>query len=262
MFRKLINKISFPADVPQQNYIKLYPDYVQQHEIKISNAKRSIYSAFVPCKTKTQKLIIYAHGNAETIYHTIPLMEEYTEKFQCNFVTFDYEGCGLSDGKPSEQALIRASELVFSKYSNDYQIIVWGRSIGSIPAAYLGKKYQLRTIIQSGLASAFHVAFNSVKTNIGNEFMNIKKVPFINNLLLLHGTRDNIVPFSNAQENFKSWIQAHPNKDINKSVSICQGMDLLRCDSCYFYIIHAAGHNDIDSSYSIQLQIAIQDFIQ
>ena len=88
--------------------------------------------------------------------------------YKSNFVTFDYEGCGMSSGKPSEEAVVRAAETIYAQGAKFSQIIVWGRSIGSIAATHLGAKYQLPTIIQSGLASAYHVAFENVRTNLAN----------------------------------------------------------------------------------------------
>jgi abhydrolase domain-containing protein 17 len=88
-------------------------------------------------------------------------------------------------------------------------IILYGRSVGSGPTCFLGQKLSLEgtpcagIILQSPLLSAYRVAFNFRFTMAGDVFPNIDRIGEINSpIFIIHGTRDEVVPFWHGQELF------------------------------------------------------------
>lgn len=89
------------------------------------------------------------------------------------------------------------------------KIILYGRSVGSGPTCFLGQKLSLEgtpcagIILQSPLLSAYRVAFNFRFTMFGDPFPNIDRISQIDSpIFIIHGTRDEIVPFWHGQELF------------------------------------------------------------
>lgn len=59
-----------------------------------------------------------------------------------NVVSYDWEGYGFSEGRPSEEAMHNAIEAVYKlDFLADHKIVLLGNSIGATAAAYLGAKY-------------------------------------------------------------------------------------------------------------------------
>lgn len=83
-------------------------------------------------------------------------------------------------------------------------IILFGRSIGSGPSCFLAEKYPVAgLILHSALMSALRVVFNLRWTLPFDKFPNIDRIPQIDcPIFVIHGRRDEIVPFYHAVELF------------------------------------------------------------
>ena len=79
--------------------------------------------------------------------------------------------------------------------------------------------------------------------------MNFKSIHKISCLTIIHGTDDEVVGFVNGKTLFDSWLKKHPQTQMYETKQVCGKMDLVRCEQARFFIIHHAGHNDIDTSY-------------
>eukprot|EP00948_MAST-09A_sp_MAST-9A-sp1_P001560 g1560.t1 len=163
---------------------------------------------------KADVTVLFSHGNAEDIgqlYHN-RYFHALSRKMKVNFFMYDYEGYGGSDGEPSEPAFFRNIEAAFDFLRVTLQcptnnVVLYGRSIGSGPTIYLAskcaeKKIPLRgVILQSPLLSIYRVAFNFRFSMLGDTFCNVDRVGNIRApVLIMHGRRDDIVPFWHGQE--------------------------------------------------------------
>ncbi|CAN0398486.1 unnamed protein product, partial [Laminaria digitata] len=131
-----------------------------------------------------------------------------------NVLAYEYSGYGKSEGTVSEEncyADVRAAYdyLTTQKKVLPQQIVLYGRSLGSGPTCQLAEELAADGVelggimLQSPLASAFRVAFNFRFTMPGDLFPNIDRVKNVAcPLFIIHGTRDEVVPFWHGQELF------------------------------------------------------------
>lgn len=175
-----------------------------------------------PTPLEQDVTIIYSHGNAETLVDVDSSMFAFANAFQCRVVAFDYEGYGMSQGKPSERAINRDAIAVWRYVRGRFprtRIIVWGRSIGTVCACYLAKYLSgispgrdektdppppplgglIGLILQSPLASAFNVLRlfkRGIPLDCFRTYQRIRGVRCP--VLIVHGVADNIVPVWNT----------------------------------------------------------------
>jgi len=153
--------------------------------------------------------IIYNHGNGVDLGVLENHLKTASERLNCSITAYDYPGYGTSQGKPTESSVFATADAVYtnlkSKGVKNSKIIIWGRSVGSGPAAYLAQKYPAAGLI---LESPFKSAF-TVLTRIPivpfDKFDNISRIDKIDSpFLIIHGTNDQIIPFSHSKELYKA----------------------------------------------------------
>ena len=202
--------------------------------------------------------VIFFHGNGEVATDYSYYAFKYLE-CGLNLAVFDYRGYGFSTGTPEYSALFEDLLIIYEKFSewlkSEYTgkisevFFIFGRSLGSASASALAAKNpsNLRGVI-------FESSFGSIKRmmalvagrfpEINMELLN----PFSNDTylgqikkpcLVIHGERDQIIPFQEGEYVFKA---------IPKSVEK------------EFIGIAFATHNDI-SSYEDQYFPPIRNFI-
>lgn len=176
--------------------------------------------------------ILFCHGNAGNISHRLENIKLLTG-MKLNILIFDYRGYGKSTGKPSEEGLYRDSlsaydYLVEKEGILPENIIIFGRSLGAAAAINVAAERTPRSlIIESGFLSTRHMAknmgiFSLISPFLPANYNNLKKIGLVSSpKLIMHGTEDEIVPFSMGERLFK---EAKGPK--------------------YFYSIKGAGHND------------------
>jgi fermentation-respiration switch protein FrsA (DUF1100 family) len=140
---------------------------------------------------------------------------------------------------PNETACYRDIDAAYSflvqeKGCHPSKILLMGRSLGSGPSCYLAERLSLQgvqlggLILQSALASVFRVAIDlQTATLPGDRFPNIDRMCNIADcpVLVIHGTKDSIVPFSHGEQLFNLAPEAWR--------------------SCLW--VPDGGHNDIDN---------------
>ena len=116
------------------------------------------------------------------------------------------------------------------------KVILYGRSIGSGPSTYLAEKYPCAgVILHSPIMSALRVVFNLRFTLPFDKFPNIDRMASIDcPVFIIHGKRDEIVPFYHAEELFS------------------------KCKNKYTpYYVEGAGHNNVEkfaSDYLVRVR--------
>jgi alpha-beta hydrolase superfamily lysophospholipase len=173
------------------------------------------------------RLILYSHGNAEDLGLLEPLLQHlYREGF--SVLAYDYPGYGLSSGKPTEASCVEALRLVarFAREQLGYpgeRILLYGRSVGAGPSIVLASEGSFSgLVIEGAFLSAFHVA---IGTDVlpWDRFRNLRRIADVRcPVLVLHGTRDEVVPFSHGERLFRAasepkwyyWAEGAGHQDV------------------------------------------------
>lgn len=124
-----------------------------------------------------------------------------------NAVVYEYTGFGESNGRlPQEQSLYDDIETVYEYLTDNLgvppeHIVLFGRSIGSGPSCYLAERVPVGgVILHCPIASALRVVLDLRWTLPFDKFPNVDRVKRINcPLFVIHGRRDEIVPFYHGQ---------------------------------------------------------------
>ena len=148
--------------------------------------------------SSARQVILYAHGNAEDLGGIRETMEEYQSKgFQV--FAFDYQGYGISEGKPSTANSYEDINTVYCYLTHEKgiaptQIIVHGRSLGAAIALHLAARQPVSGVI---VESAFLTAFRA-RTQIPispiDKMRNDKEIKKLTcPVLVIHGESDQTI---------------------------------------------------------------------
>lgn len=163
---------------------------------------------FYPASGIKKGIVIYFHGNMENINHYASFAKPFTNNGYEVWMP-DYPGFGKSTGVLTEsklylQALYVAMHVV-KKISND-SIIIYGKSLGTGIAAYVASNMKAKKLILEtpyySIPSMFACYAFIYPTNLLSKY----KIPTYEYLqkvnypiAIFHGTKDGIIPYSNAK---------------------------------------------------------------
>ena len=200
-----------------------------------------IAAVYLPNESASQT-ILYSHGNAEDIGEVYGDLKRLHD-LGFAVLAYDYPGYGKSSGRPSEAGVYRAIDAAYAHLTDTLhispdRILIWGRSVGGGPSVDLASRKKVGgLILESTFVSAFRVltvwpilpfdTFNNIG-KIGNV-----KCP----VLVIHGRRDEVVPFHHGEKLFNAANE--PKR---------------------FSPIDSAHHNDVLSRGGAGLEKAVQDF--
>lgn len=209
--------------------------------IKLLSRDKQISAIYLP-NEKAQFTIIYSHGNAEDLGLIKPWLHE-LNALGFNVLSYDYQGYGTSEGKPTEKnsyADIETSYkyLVDKIKVNPQKIILYGRSVGAGVAIDLAQKYPVAgLILESSFVSAFRVR-TVIPLLPFDKFNNLQKIKNIQvPVLYIHGVDDQIIPIWHS----KKLLQITPQvKD-------------------YFWV-DGAGHNNLYIKAGAEIKQKILEF--
>jgi len=178
-------------------------------------------------------VILHSHGNAGNISHRLDLVQLFLRRGLSVFL-FDYRGFGKSSGRPSETGLYRdgiaaLSYLIEKERIAPERIVLHGHSIGAAVAIEVALEKKVRgLVIESAFTSTKDMAkgmalFALFSPLLPAHYNNIEKIGRVSvPKLIVHGDRDEIVPFSMGQKLFEAAT-----------------------DPRFFYPVKDAGHNDV-----------------
>ncbi len=117
-------------------------------ELRFKTASGAIlHGWYVPAASSDANtpVVLFCHGNAGNLTHrldTIRLIHD----LGLHLLIYDYQGYGLSQGSPNEQATYADVEaawnvLVRDKKIDPGRIILWGRSLGGAVAAWCARQH-------------------------------------------------------------------------------------------------------------------------
>lgn len=165
-------------------------------------------AAMVLGPERSRKAIMRCHGNAEDAKGTLQALEELSNKGY-TVASVDYPGYGLSDGSPDEDGCYRNVHrlydwLVEKRGFKPEDIVVDGFSIGTGPATELASTRPCGGLILEAPFLSAPRAVTRVRLLPVDPFPNLKRICKVKcRVLVIHGTDDCIVPYSQGEALFK-----------------------------------------------------------
>lgn len=182
---------------------------------------------------ESRRTLLFFHGNAGNISHRVQNLRLFYDELGLSVFILDYRGYGQSEGEPSEEGTYLDAEAALGflkgkKGLKESELIFFGRSLGSAVAVDLALKHPPRVLIlESPMTSIRDMAkkmfsFLPVGFLIKTEYDSLSKIGKIHApVFVLHGDRDEVVPFEQGKRIFEA---ANSPKQ--------------------FHTIPGAGHND------------------
>lgn len=191
-----------------------------------------LHGWYIPHR-QARSTLIWFHGNAGNISHRVGNIKLLHDKVAVNIFIFDYRGYGRSEGQASEEGTYMDGEAALGVVGKQFgteanKTILFGRSLGAAVAAEIARRHAVQAVIlESPFASIAEMAravlpllpigpFLQTRYDTRAKIQGIKAP-----VLVLHGDRDEVVPFVQGKSVFDTAPE--PKK---------------------FFTIVGAGHND------------------
>ena len=218
-----------PKTLPQDYTYELAYEY-DEHFLDAPN--KGVINALHIKANNPKGAILYFHGNAGSLKRWSEIVE-YFVAMDYDVYVMDYRTYGKSKGILSEEDLYIDAQVCYDhlkQFWEEKNIIVYGRSLGSSMATKMASlNNPKKLILESPFYNITDVAkkrlpFFPVKSLLkyklpNNEHMTHVKCP----ISIVHGTSDNVVPFSSGEKLYK----ASPK------------------DKTIFTVIENGGHNNL-----------------
>ena len=195
---------NYQNDKIQFNYDEIFITVDEEIQLKSWIIKKDF---------KKFKTLVIFHGNAGHLSNRIYKLNE-LYKLDINILLISWRGFSGNKGSPTENNLYKDAKAAI-KWLNEEgvsnnQIILYGESLGSGVAVEVGKENNFNSII---LESPFTSIENSAKIYypylpvrliLKDRYDSISKIKMINvPILVMHGEKDDVVPFSMGKELFE-----------------------------------------------------------
>ena len=227
-------------------------------EFEIANGEKNIkIGGFFHFRSYKNPSVLFFHGNGEIAQDYSYFIDKFLD-CGMNIAVMDYRGYGFSTGTPTFKNIIQDAMPIYNSFlkwvtdnSFSQSIFLYARSLGSIPIAEIASHNPSNVkgiIFESSICDTYKIMRSLFMINIPGftedaikPWSNITRIVKIRKpVLIIHGTRDHIVPFEHGKLIF-DIISENVKKE--------------------FVPIENAGHNDIQL-YEEKYYPAIKDFIQ
>ena len=206
-----INSLMFHPEFCKGRYSEKTPGYVDigTNGVRVAALVLEPKRARQPPQKEQRgrKALIRCHGNAEDAAGTLWALKELAKEGY-TVASVDYPGYGLSDGSPDEKGCYRNVHrlydwLVENRGFKPEDIIVNGFSIGTGPATELAATRKCGgLILEAPFLSAPRVV-TRVRLLPIDPFPNLERIGDVKcPVLVIHGSKDNIVPYAQGKELF------------------------------------------------------------
>ena len=205
----LEEKLLFLPTVLEQDY--QFQFKYPFEELFLKPDKNAVINAIHFKVNQPKGVILYFHGNAGDLSRWGIIAEYFVDK-QYDVLILDYRTYGKSTGTLSEQALYNDAQFCYNYLKEQYeesQITVYGRSLGSGIATYLGSKNTPKQLIlETPYYSIVDVAKQRfpifpVKQMMRYEFPSYKFIQNVKSpISIIHGTDDLVVPLKSGEKLF------------------------------------------------------------
>jgi fermentation-respiration switch protein FrsA (DUF1100 family) len=159
--------------------------------------------------------LLWCHGNAGNISHRLENIALLLKK-GINVFIFDYRGYGKSEGTVSEQGFYRDARaawdcLLKEGSTTPSQIVLFGRSLGCAVAVDLALQVPAAGLILEsgfphlGTMARYHYPFVLSEKFLSGRYDALSKITRVKMpVLVVHGTKDSIVPISLGRRLFQA----------------------------------------------------------
>ncbi|WP_461598906.1 alpha/beta hydrolase [Winogradskyella sp.] len=203
----LQEKLMFLPTTLEQNYQYQFDQPFE--ELFFKTEEDAIINA-LHFKTENPKgVILYFHGNAGDLSRWGIITEYFVER-SYDVLVMDYRTYGKSSGKLSEEAFYNDAQYCYDYLLKDYsenEITLYGRSLGTGIASYLASENTPKQLIlETPYYSIEDIAnhrfpFFPVKQLLKYRFPSYQYLKKTNcPITIIHGTEDNVVPYSSAKK--------------------------------------------------------------
>ena len=203
-------------------------DAGDMQSIKLTTSDNVILNAWYKPAATDKPTILYLHGNAGHIGFRMYLVRQFISQ-GFGVLLFDYRGYGGNKGTPTEEGLYQdaraAMYFLQQQGLGNKQLILYGESLGTGVATKLATEFQIcALILQSPYTSLtaltrYHYPWLFIPPK--DKYDSLERIKNIHApLLILHGKRDDVVPYLLGLELFnqanepKQWV-AFPDRGHN-----------------------------------------------
>lgn len=175
----------------------------EEHWIRAGETDR-LNALFFRTGRPSRGVVLYLHGNRGDLSRW-GKEHQYFTAMGLDFLAIDYRGFGKSSGRPSEQALYEDAEAAYHWLKARYpenRIVVYGRSLGTALASWLGMRHHPRLL---ALETPYDNMPNVIRAQVGLPLPSaLFRLHFRNDVYLRQqnapvfvfaGTHDQLVPF-------------------------------------------------------------------
>ncbi len=158
-------------------------------------------------------IILYFHGNKDNLARWGTISSELT-RYNYDVIAIDYRSYGKSSGTLSEDTFFSDALFCYSQIQETLspsKIIIYGRSLGTGVASWLAQKVNPdKLILETPYYDMHDLISNYFPSFLFKNKLNFKLKSYsylINTqfpILILHGTKDSVVPYSSGQKLFES----------------------------------------------------------
>ncbi|MFQ5840769.1 MAG: alpha/beta hydrolase [Candidatus Methylomirabilales bacterium] len=203
--------------LPERQLVAQPSDFGLAYEEAIFAASDGVrlHGWFIPA-AKARHTLVWFHGNAGNVSHRLANAQLFHQALGVHIFLFDYRGYGRSEGGPSEAGLYMDGEAALSYLRNreDLQatrVVLFGRSLGAAVVVELAQREPVAgVILESPFTSVPEMArqllpFLPWQRLLKTRFDSLSKIGSLRPpLLVLHGDRDEVVPFAMGRRLFEA----------------------------------------------------------
>jgi len=249
MMTRLLNTLLY---FPSRSFYATPADVGLRHEdvwLETEDRQR-LHAWWIPAPRQPALAhVLLCHGNAGNIGDRVLHARLLTDAGFDVFL-FDYRGFGRSDGSPDEEGTYRDARaaragLLRRPAVDAGRIVYVGESVGGAVALALALEAPpLGLVLQSAFTSVrdmgrMHYPFIPPAV-VPDAYSNLRRIPALRSpLLVIHGDRDDIVPFGHGQALFKAALQP-------KRMEVVRG----------------AGHNDLLEAMGASYGATIAEWVE
>ena len=173
-----------------------------------------LHAWYLPVEGSRLTLLV-CHGNAGNISHRLDRALLLQSRLRVESLLFDYRGYGRSEGSPDEDGTYRDARAAYrwlvARGVGPERIVIFGESLGSAVAMQLALEVEARALVlESPFASVPEMAravypFLPLWPFVKTRYDNVGKASRLKMpLLVLHGDRDEVVPFAQGRRVFEA----------------------------------------------------------
>lgn len=165
--------------------------------------------------TPPVRVILYCHGNACDAAECYNTLSQEAARWRALLVIVEFPGYGVAGGPACAEAIDRHVRITYEHFTkalgvHPSRVVVFGCSVGTGPASKLAASVQAdgasvgALILQSPYTSvrdaAAHVAGSVAYLVVAERWDNTQHVKQLTcPVLIVHGTRDEVIPYSHGQ---------------------------------------------------------------